>query len=423
MSDDSAQAQIPLPLPPPSLPSSSTTTPTQTRRNERRAVRSIYATPREPTDSPTPISSPTPTPKRQRIRKTDSQTSLDLAPSSNASLASSSPLPSTPNPPTTNKSSKYKIGMAVEARDSAKEWYKARVVEIDENEQPGKVKIHFQGWNSRFDQWFDVKSNDLRPLRPSSSDHEQINYESGAKVMAKWKDEFYYGAYVIRQVEKDVDPDVKYYEIRFTDKVRRIVRGENLRPPTDEELLYVFVDTKTTQTVSDNPKLSESSSNLVETVKNDEEETDDAKKRRAEAELLLSMQQQVLETAVTEEKEEVVEMNPPIESVPVMTSTTEIESNQQPPPPPPTTPIDASNRKSLRVKRLRTYTEEIVFDSPSASIAYNLASVHKQISLPAATTATPTTATDLKASVSLSTTSSKKRKRFDIVIKLFVFLL
>ena len=42
-------------------------------------------------------------------------------------------------------------------------WYKARIVEIDG--EAGRVKVHFHGWNLRYDAWYDAKSSDLRALR------------------------------------------------------------------------------------------------------------------------------------------------------------------------------------------------------------------------------------------------------------------
>lgn len=124
------------------------------RRNERRSARSIYATPRGGGETvvTTPTPTPTPTPKaRQRVRKTDSQTSFDAAsPSITSSPRAASSDISMPNTPATPKSAsnsgsllKYKVGMLVEARDSAKEWYRARVVEIDDSQQ--RVKVHFLG--------------------------------------------------------------------------------------------------------------------------------------------------------------------------------------------------------------------------------------------------------------------------------------
>lgn len=115
----------------------------QIRRNERRTVRSIYARDRDPVDSPpasVPIASPGPlTPStnvtagkavRPRIRKTDAQASFELA---------SPPVSTTP----AKSLLKYKVGMTVEARDSAMEWYRAKVVEIDEEQK--RVKVHFLG--------------------------------------------------------------------------------------------------------------------------------------------------------------------------------------------------------------------------------------------------------------------------------------
>lgn len=277
----------------------------------------------------------------------------------------------------------------------------------------------------------------------AADDEQTANFEPGSKVMAKWKDEFYYGAYVIRQVMKDdqLADSVKLYEIRYTDKVKRIVRAENLRAPTQDELVFAF-DTSlppqpptptpsttantTTKSAaansipSDLPQIAQDSTTTTTTPGTGETQ------RRAEAELLLAMQQAqqtaadpasaaVVETKPADKSNEVVggvasgeEMNPP--SMPSLQLAPGSSVGSGDTPAIPATPSAAaattpsavdSNRKSLRVKRLRTYTEEIVFDSPSASIAYNLASVHKQTSV--------SSTADLGASFS-SSTGTKKRK-------------
>lgn len=38
--------------------------------------------------------------------------------------------------------------------------YPAKIVAVDEDEQ--EVLIHFDGWNARFDEWLDMRSDRLR---------------------------------------------------------------------------------------------------------------------------------------------------------------------------------------------------------------------------------------------------------------------
>ena len=53
--------------------------------------------------------------------------------------------------------------------------YHARIVKI--NESNHRVLVHFDGWNSRHDKWFDHKSDLLRPL----SSGEQKQHEADCR--------------------------------------------------------------------------------------------------------------------------------------------------------------------------------------------------------------------------------------------------
>ncbi len=129
----------------------------------------------------------------------------------------------------------YKKGDFCQAKDFANNWYKSRIVELDEEEN--QVKVHFLGWNTRYDQWFDVFSSDLKPInvaetkdkkkntkretsesqpqkkqtqappvaqpRPSEDAKKPFLFESGTRVLAKWKlDNLFYPAHILRQVTK-----------------------------------------------------------------------------------------------------------------------------------------------------------------------------------------------------------------------------
>lgn len=141
----------------------------------------------------------------------------------------------------------WKVGTLVEARDLQDNWYKSRIIQIDDTNK--RCKVHFFGWNSRYDQWFDLYSNDLRPinnvesssiqanvsinapsldksksLNSSNNSEDAQNSESfnvGDKVLAQWTDKFYYGAIVTRIIEKN---HLKYYEVKFEDGVKKQLR-------------------------------------------------------------------------------------------------------------------------------------------------------------------------------------------------------
>ncbi len=57
----------------------------------------------------------------------------------------------------------YAVGNFVEAMDSKTNmWYMAKIIELKQNEK--SVRIHFHGWNARFDRDIKMNSNELRPL-------------------------------------------------------------------------------------------------------------------------------------------------------------------------------------------------------------------------------------------------------------------
>lgn len=227
----------------------------------------------------------------------------------------------------------WKLGDYGESCDHTKNWYRCKIIQVDEN----RVKVHFCGWNSRYDKWLDKNSNELRAEKKSTNtktpetneDKKHDTIPNGSQVMAKWIDETYYPAKIIRSLTKS---HLLYYEVKFFDGVKKTIQFNNLRMPEDNEL------------VSPEPIKPEEAKG---------EKNEETNKRRAEAELLLAIQQPVV--MANEENK-----NPQPEEVTQ-------EKNEQ-----------ILARKSLRVKRLRTFTEEIVFDSPSSSIAYNLASMRKE---------------------------------------------
>ena len=316
---------------------------------------------------------------------------------------------------------KWKEGIIVEAKDESGNWYKSRIIDIDEEDK--QVKVHFLGWNSRYDQWFDMDGDDLRICASAPDSNEPQNeiettssetnnesslsdkFEIGAQVLAKWNDDSFYPAIVTRYITKN---SILYYQVKFYDGVKKMVRFSNAKVLTEEDAKYFNIEFNK----NNNIKTNEAPEINNDKIKQTESKTE-LENRHAEAELLLAIQEPKLINNINENKklidqnitnEEKLEDKTKIDNIsqePVKEVeepkiilkendklntneesainnqiTKEPESKQDNQSTSETIqPTDSSARKSLRVKRLRTFTKEIVFDSPASSIAYNLASV------------------------------------------------
>ena len=102
----------------------------------------------------------------------------------------------------------WDIGALVEARDRSSDipkYYKSKIIDKRESE----VKIHFLGWNSRYDQWYAIESGDLKPCLEEIGDEnlsvsDAKEFEIGTQIMVKWKkDGNFYPATIKRLVEKE----------------------------------------------------------------------------------------------------------------------------------------------------------------------------------------------------------------------------
>jgi hypothetical protein len=146
--------------------------------------------------------------------------------------------------------STFKVGTLVNARDLQDNWYKSRIIEIDEQNQ--RAKVHFFGWNSRYDQWFDINSNDLRELPfkatpqstapqapstnivlpPEALEYDKITdrFDMNTKVWAKWTDNFFYPARILKHLRRN---RTLYYDVKFDDGMKRIVRYDFVKLNAD----------------------------------------------------------------------------------------------------------------------------------------------------------------------------------------------
>lgn len=170
---------------------------------------------------------------------------------------------------------KWKVGAMIEARDSHMNWYKARIIHIDESNS--RIKIHYQGWNSRYDTWFDADSDAVRPCdecgekvvvesvsKDETKETEPVErIEIGARVLAKWIDNMFYPAVIGRHVLKN---ETLYYEVKFEDGLKKQIRFNNAKKLSEEEYVRIKAESFVPETPE---KKAEDESKKIEETKKD----------------------------------------------------------------------------------------------------------------------------------------------------------
>ncbi|XP_063990105.1 PHD finger protein 20 isoform X2 [Diachasmimorpha longicaudata] len=115
---------------------------------------------------------------------------------------------------------KFFPGAKLEAKDFNDQWYAARVVEIDWEDQ--EVLIHFDKWNSRFDEWIPMDSPRLRVLQMQPRDSKPRGFSTGERILATWADGRKYPATVKAVLGND------RYDVLFDDGYARVVRSSKM---------------------------------------------------------------------------------------------------------------------------------------------------------------------------------------------------
>lgn len=64
-------------------------------------------------------------------------------------------------PPPVVAQSRFKVGDLLDAQDTVNTWRVARVIAVE----PGRVRIHYEGWPDHWDEWIDEHSARLAVLR------------------------------------------------------------------------------------------------------------------------------------------------------------------------------------------------------------------------------------------------------------------
>lgn len=80
------------------------------------------------------------------------------SPAAASSSSSSSAAPVAAVPPV-EAPPRFKLGDVLDAEDTVHRWRIARVIDT----MPGKVRIHYEGWENRWDEWIELTSARLAP--------------------------------------------------------------------------------------------------------------------------------------------------------------------------------------------------------------------------------------------------------------------
>ncbi|XP_015118387.1 PHD finger protein 20-like protein 1 isoform X2 [Diachasma alloeum] len=127
---------------------------------------------------------------------------------------------------------KFFPGAKLEAKDFNDQWYAARVVETDWVDR--EVLIHFDKWNSRFDEWIPMDSPRLRVLQVLLSEQAKLDwviatpdpkprgFSTGERILATWADGRKYPATVKAVLGND------RYDVLFDDGYARVVRSSKM---------------------------------------------------------------------------------------------------------------------------------------------------------------------------------------------------
>lgn len=155
----------------------------------------------------------------------------------NASTCSSTSSTTTSSAPPLNKRFPVRPGITwrkgekIEAMDFIQKWYSAKIIDIDEEDIA--VLVHFEGWNSRYDQWMDMSSEKIRAKARHSGRKEKRKsangeYKVGDHVYARWTDCKMYPAKISVIQGEDT------YEVTFYDGFKKVVHGMNVKPMPPE---------------------------------------------------------------------------------------------------------------------------------------------------------------------------------------------
>ncbi|XP_065191635.1 mucin-2-like [Sycon ciliatum] len=123
----------------------------------------------------------------------------------------------------------FRVGDKIEAEDSQKKWYPARILQVDEEDSC--VLIHFDGFSARYDEWIEMASPKLRmPIRRGRDKTALQHLRVGESVLARWTDGKFYPARITEISEES-------YRVEFYDGYSRTLSPNHIRPadPTQQQ--------------------------------------------------------------------------------------------------------------------------------------------------------------------------------------------
>ncbi|KAL0276895.1 UNVERIFIED_CONTAM: hypothetical protein PYX00_004362 [Menopon gallinae] len=102
-------------------------------------------------------------------------------------------------------------GIKIEAQDFDGKWYPAKVADVDWTEN--EILVHFENWNSKFDEWIPMDSSRLRsfPKPLVQPLKETVKFVKGEEVLAMWSPYQKYPA-TIQAVLANDRYDVLFYD-------------------------------------------------------------------------------------------------------------------------------------------------------------------------------------------------------------------
>ncbi|XP_014204979.1 PHD finger protein 20-like protein 1 [Copidosoma floridanum] len=112
------------------------------------------------------------------------------------------------------------VGSKLEAKDFNEKWYSAKVVETDWSER--EVLIHFEKWNSRYDEWIPMDSSRLRVLQTNPRDAKSKEFTVGERILATWADGKKYPAKVNAALGNDK------YDVLFDDGYSKHLKSSKM---------------------------------------------------------------------------------------------------------------------------------------------------------------------------------------------------
>ena len=89
------------------------------------------------------------------------------------------------------------VGDVIDAKDSEGRWFDSRIVAIDVGD---RVKVHYNGWSSRWDCWFDRNDESIQPHLTHTDDWRRLKVGDALEMRSRGEKALWYQGFV-----KEVD--------------------------------------------------------------------------------------------------------------------------------------------------------------------------------------------------------------------------